>query len=93
MADLRYVLVYVVVLMCMTGCSAAQMVPEPESPGAKLYLKKCAQCHGLPGPKRHTPEQWDHFLAMMKGFMDERGYPFSANEKKIIQEYLHRNAR
>ncbi|MZG54748.1 MAG: cytochrome c [Nitrospinae bacterium] len=70
-----------------------QTIPEPESHGAKLYLKKCTQCHGLPGPKRHTPEQWDQLLVLMSGFMKERGLPFSADEKKLIQDYLHRNAR
>ncbi|MBC8284559.1 MAG: cytochrome C [Nitrospinae bacterium] len=70
-----------------------QTVPEPESPGAKLYLEKCTQCHGLPGPKRHTAEQWDHLLVMMEGFMDQRGYPFLKDDKKIIQDYLHKHAR
>jgi len=80
-------------LFCFTGCSMTQTIPEPESHGAKLYLKKCTQCHGLPGPKRHTPEQWDQLLVLMSGFMKERGLPFSADEKKLIQDYLHRNAR
>ena len=77
----------------MTGCSMTQTIPEPESPGAKLYLKKCTQCHGLPGPKRHTAEQWDHLLIMMTAFMDQKGLPFPAEEKKMIRDYLHKNAR
>ena len=85
--------ILVLLVGLFVGCSTTQTIPEPESPGAKLYLQKCTQCHGLPGPKRHTSEQWDHLLVMMKGFMDERGYPFTMDEQNMIQEYLHRNAR
>jgi hypothetical protein len=77
----------------MTGCSMTQTIPESESPGAKLYLKKCTQCHGLPAPKRHTAEQWDHLLVMMQSFMEQRKLAFPEDEKKQIRDYLHRNAR
>ncbi len=83
----------VLVIGLFWGCSMTQTVPEPESPGAKLYLKKCTQCHGLPGPKRHTAEQWDHLLVMMESFMGEKGLAFPVEEKKLIRDYLHRNAR
>ena len=86
-------LVFVVGLLFMTGCSMTQTIPESESPGAKLYLKKCTQCHGLPAPKRHTAEQWDHLLVMMKSFMEKRGLAFPADEREMIRDYLHKNAR
>jgi hypothetical protein len=75
------------------GCSMTQTIPEPESPGAKLYLKKCTQCHGLPAPTRHTAEQWDHLLVMMQSFMEQQNLAFPEDEKKMIRDYLHRNAR
>ena len=87
------VFVLIVGLFYIGGCSTIQTIPEPDSPGAKLYIEKCTQCHGLPGPKRHTSEQWDHVLNMMSGFMDQRGLPFPANEKELIRDYLHRNGR
>ena len=87
------VFVLIVGLFCIGGCSTTQVIPEPDSPGAKLYIEKCTQCHGLPGPKRHTSEQWDHVLVMMGGFMNQRGLPFPENEKKLIRDYLHRNGR
>ena len=86
-------LVLIVGLFYMTGCSMTQTIPEPESPGAKLYLTKCTQCHGLPAPQRHTAEQWDHLLVMMQSFMDKRNLAFPEDEKKQIRDYLHRNAR
>ncbi len=87
------VFVLIVGLFYIGGCSTIQIIPEPDSPGAKLYIEKCTQCHGLPGPKRHTSEQWDHVLVMMSGFMNQRGLPFPENEKKLIRDYLHRNGR
>ena len=93
MARRAAALVFVVGLFCMTGCSMTQTIPESESPGAKLYLKKCTQCHGLPAPQRHTAEQWDHLLVMMQSFMDQRNLAFPADEKKLIRDYLHKNAR
>jgi hypothetical protein len=93
MARRAAALVFVVGLFCMTGCSMTQTIPESESPGAKLYLKKCTQCHGLPAPQRHTAEQWDHLLVMMESFMDQQNLAFPKDEKKLIRDYLHRNAR
>ena len=87
------VFVLIVGLFYIGGCSTTQIIPEPDSLGAKLYIEKCTQCHGLPGPKRHTSEQWDHVLVMMSGFMNQRGLPFPENEKKLIRDYLHRNGR
>jgi cytochrome c5 len=93
MARRTATLVFIVGLFCMTGCSMTQTIPEPESPGAKLYLKKCTQCHGLPAPQRHTAEQWDHLLVMMESFMGQKNLAFPEDEKKLIRGYLHRNAR
>ncbi len=87
------VFILIVGLFYIGGCSTIQIIPEPDSLGAKLYIEKCTQCHGLPGPKRHTSEQWDHVLVMMSGFMNQRGLPFPENEKKLIRDYLHRNGR
>ena len=93
MARCATTLVFVVGLLIMTDCSMIQSIPEPESPGAELYLKKCTQCHGLPAPQRHTAEQGDHLLVMMQSFMDKKNLAFPEDEKKLIKDYLHRNAR
>jgi hypothetical protein len=90
---LRRVTILVLIFFLFWGCSITQVVPEPESPGARLYLKKCTQCHGLPAPKRHTAEQWDYLLVMMESFMEKRGLDFPADEREMIRNYLHKNAR
>ncbi len=83
----------VLLSLFLVACAGTQTIPEPESPGAKLYQERCTQCHGLPGPTRHTPEQWDHLLVMMEGFMKEKNIAFPASERKMIRDYLYRNAR
>jgi hypothetical protein len=83
----------ILISLFLIACAGTQMIPEPESPGAKIYKEKCTQCHGLPGTKRHTPEQWDHLLVMMDGFMRDKGIEFPAGERKLVQDYLRRNAR
>jgi hypothetical protein len=90
---MRRVATLVLVIGLFWGCSMTQTVPEPESPGAKLYLKKCTQCHGLPAPKRHTAEQWDQLLVMMQSFMEQKNLAFPEDERKLISDYLHKNAR
>lgn len=37
---------------------AAKDFPEPESDGARLVLRFCAQCHDLPSPTMHTAGEW-----------------------------------
>jgi cytochrome c5 len=33
-------------------------LPEPNSPGAKLLVQYCTQCHALPSPAMHGPADW-----------------------------------
>lgn len=82
-----------VILMALSACAGTQTIPEPESPGARLYRERCTQCHGLPSPTRHTPKQWDHLLVMMEGFMRDKNIDFPDQEKKLIRDYLYRNAK
>ncbi len=75
------------------ACSSTPNIPEVESADAQLFLNKCTQCHSWPHPGRHTAREWDHYLEIMEGHMKEKGLPFSSEDKKIIQSYLHRNGR
>ncbi|MEK9629144.1 MAG: cytochrome c [Nitrospinota bacterium] len=90
---MRPAFVLVCILFFGVGCSTTQTIPESESPGAKVYVKTCTKCHGLPGPTRHTAEQWDNIIVMMNGFMDQRGITFPEADKQLIRDYLRRNAR
>jgi hypothetical protein len=87
------VLAIVMLSVYLVSCAGTQSIPEPESPGASLYRERCTMCHGLPGVTRHTPEQWDQLLVMMDGFMKQRNIEFPEQEKNLIRDYLHRNAK
>lgn len=81
-----------------------QDLPAPESPGAKLTARYCAQCHNLPSPKMHSADNWPETAMRMFArisFTYERmksaGMPtrFEAppeKEQKTILAYLQENS-
>lgn len=40
------------------GIDAGEL-PAPDSRGARLVARYCSQCHGIPSPRRHAPEDWE----------------------------------
>lgn len=36
----------------------AESLPEPASRGAQLLIAYCTQCHALPSPATHAPQDW-----------------------------------
>jgi cytochrome c5 len=51
------------------GIPAADL-PEPDSRGARLVARYCSQCHGIPSPRRHAPEDWEATARRMFRRMD-----------------------
>jgi len=57
-----------------------ETLPNPDSSGAKLLVRYCAQCHNLPGPAMHTAGEWPAVetrmvsrmerMSRMRGMMD-----------------------
>lgn len=45
-------------------------LPQSESQGAILLQTYCSQCHALPGPGRHTADEWQEVLDRMNLLMD-----------------------
>jgi cytochrome c5 len=74
------------------ACGGGQL-PESGTSDVELFTKKCTVCHSWPHPARHTPAEWDHYLALMEEHMKNKGIPFPPDEKQIIKNYLYRNAR
>lgn len=77
------------------GCAAEQTpVPHATTTAARVYEAHCSACHSLPSPKRLYYSQWVHMVGVMEGNMTHQGMkPLSAEDRKIILEYLKANAR
>lgn len=50
-----------------------RQLPEPESPGARALGRYCVQCHYLPSPAMHTPENWPKTVERMVPRMQGKG--------------------
>ncbi|MDH5325842.1 MAG: hypothetical protein OEZ68_19570 [Gammaproteobacteria bacterium] len=75
-------------------------LPEPESRGATVLLLYCAQCHDLPTPAMHNPEEWTQVLQRMeKRIQVQRGGMLARilmppeNDWKVLLSYLQRFAQ
>jgi len=58
-------------------------LPEPGSPGARLALRYCVQCHNLPNPAMHHAEKWPAIVDRMVVRMEGRG-----NLGKLMAEMM-----
>jgi Dihaem cytochrome c len=78
-------------LSCASGCNAS--LPEPESPAAQLYQKRCSVCHRLYAPNLLTSEMWQFMMGRMEMEMQRRSVllPPPA-ERATILEYLQKHA-
>jgi hypothetical protein len=75
----------------VVGCDAS--LPDPESPAAQLYQKRCATCHRLYAPSLLTTDMWRFMMGRMEIEMQRRGVPLLAPEERaMLLEYLQRHA-
>jgi hypothetical protein len=81
-----------VVLASMAACNAK--LPEPDSPGAKLYAERCDTCHRIYAPGSLTFEMWKFQVERMQGDMVRHGLPpLTAQERDIVLDYLKRHSQ
>src|SRR5690606_38451021 len=84
----------------------ASQLPEPDSPGAKLTLRYCVQCHNLANPAMHHAAKWPAVVERMVFRMEGRGNMGrlmaemmagvtapSAEETRAIVAYLQKHAQ
>ena len=50
-----------------------EQLPDPQSPGARALARYCVQCHYLPSPAMHTPENWSKTVERMVPRMEGKG--------------------
>jgi len=75
----------------LAGCSPN--VPEPDSPGARLYVKHCNGCHRVFAPGSLKYAMWEFQLERMQGEMVRRGVsPLTPDEKETVLAYLRRHS-
>jgi mono/diheme cytochrome c family protein len=77
-------------------------LPEPNSAGAKLMVKYCAQCHDLPSPAMHSAAEWPTIadwmfrrISMMGGMGMMGGMNIEApspTEQQTIVAYLRKHS-
>ena len=81
--------------MMLFAC-AKQSLPEPESQGAKLYVKYCSNegCHSPIPPQESSFPYWRNQYARWSANLKQKGmaYP-SPQEDEIILAYLQKHAR
>ncbi len=77
----------------------SKLLPEPASRGARSLARYCTQCHALPGPGRHTAEEWPKVIERMQQRMDMHGRMMGALdipsqvEIGLIHDYLIAHAQ
>jgi len=75
----------------LTACSPK--LPEPDSPGARLYQQRCDTCHRLFAPSTLKFEMWKFQVERMQGEMARRGLPpLTDEERTTLLDYLKRNS-
>ncbi len=74
------------------------LLSEPKSQGAQLLKRYCAQCHGLPGPGKHTAAEWPAVVDRMKSRFNMHSRMMggivvpSESEYRIVIAYLQKYA-
>ena len=84
----------------------AAQLPEADSPGARLVIGYCVQCHNLPNPAMHDAARWPGVVARMVPRMEGKGNlgkvmadmmagvrSPSDEETRVIVAYLRRHAQ
>jgi len=73
------------------GCDAR--LPDPDSPGARLYAARCGGCHRIYAPEVMTSQMWKITVARMQGELARRGLPaLSDADQAVLIDYLDRHS-
>lgn len=79
------------VVVAVVGCS--HPLPDPDSPGGKLYQARCGTCHPLHEPRSLTAAMWEIQVTKMRETMRRRGArPLTESEETLVLDYLRAHA-
>ena len=81
----------VVLGMLLAGCGPG--LPEPESPGAQAYARRCGECHRAYSPRSMTWPMWEYQLGRMRLLLTQLRRPWlTPEEEPLVLDYIKRNA-
>lgn len=68
-------------------------LPEADSAAASIYVQHCSQCHRPYDPRSMTPAMWETQVDAMDQKIRAAGMePLTSDQRRIIMDYLTRNA-
>ena len=74
--------------------ASLEALGPPDTPGLALFQKTCSQCHALPDPGLHTPDEWPGVVERMQKNMEIMGKPvITGAEGDEIAGYLSQHVR
>jgi hypothetical protein len=88
-------LLALVVCCTVAGVSCKSKLPDPNSAGARTYVRYCSAdgCHDAIPPKQAGRGYWDAKLSSMLGMIQKAGRPMPTPEEiEAIRTYLHAHA-
>ena len=71
----------------------APQTPAAQSEGERVFARYCTQCHRLPDPRRHRPDEWPAVVERMRNHMRASGPQVaspSPSDLRAILGYLSR---
>jgi hypothetical protein len=90
----RRVLFVLAGLACLGFAACDAKLPEPDSPGGRLYAERCsAGCHRLYAPKLMKPDMWNITVNRMDKLIERAGQsPLTSAERKVLMDYLAKHS-
>ena len=76
--------------MVIAGCAS---LPEPDSPGVRVFAARCGTCHRVYMPSSMTWPMWEYQLGRMRLLFEQLRRPWlTPEEERLVTEYLQTHA-
>ena len=78
-------------VLALLVAACGPKLPEPDSPAAQLYARRCNSCHRLYAPGAMKFEMWKMQVDRMQGEIVRHGLPpLTDSERTLLLQYLER---